>query len=453
MLTLINPPFFQSNTEYFNYRRGKFPNLSLALLAGYLENKGINVHIIDAKFNDMGIGDIINILRNNNSKVIGITSNTNEIQNTHILISAIKYEIKNALIILGGIHACALPEETLQANPDLDVVAFTEGEEVLYQLVNDVPLADIDGLVYRDNGQIVRNKYPSLPPTLDGYGPTAYHHWPGAKRFFLTTYRGCPFACSFCFRATGRKPRLRNIEDIMLDLSYLDRVCDIGKIGIADPTFGLNRQHTETFLKEIVRAGFHRRFNFSCTTRVDVITPDLLRKMKDAGFSRVSFGIESGSDRILRSTGKNTHIDQAHNAVKSAKAIGFETQGYYIFGHVDETKSELNKTVEAIWKINTDDISIGIMVPWPGTQIYELAREGRGGYRLLSNDYSKYDKYFGDVMIFDNFSYSYLEIMRIIAYVKLYIYNNRHGDFIHFLKRNAKRVFKKTKHLTRTVLR
>jgi len=447
MITLINPPFSDKNTDYYFYQKGRYPHPGISYITGYLKKRGVAAKTIDAKYYNYDFADVINLVKKDDNNIIGLTSNTSEINNTLGLIKEIKTACPDKFIILGGIHACALPEETLRSTPFIDAVAFTEGEGVLSDLSNsrDIyrDLPSIRGVIFRQNGQIINNGPRELPDSLKGYGPANYDHWENAKKYFVMTYRGCPFACSFCFRALGKKVRARDIEDVMVDLHRIASASGDIDVNIFDATFGLIREHTEKILEEIIKEKLHKRFKWSCTTRVDIIDKDLLKLMKEAGCYSVAFGIESGSDDILKGTGKNTKIAQSIKIVGDAKNLGLETVGYYIFGHPGENKKDIQKTINAIWKINTHEVRIGIMVPWPGTKVYEMAKEHKGGYRLLSQDYSKFDKYFGNVMSFDNFSLKYLDIMRVVAFLKLYVYNLRVKDISLFLKKNYKEVFKK----------
>lgn len=450
MITLINPPFTQQNTDYFFYRRGKYPHPSLSNIGGYLQNRGVQVNIIDGKYDELTFEQIAARVKDYGNKIIGLTSNTSEINNTHSLIKFIKENIPDSFILLGGIHACALPEETIKSNPSLDALAFTEGEEILQKLASmdnfKDNLSDLDGIVYRNNGSIIKNRPKTLPSDLSGYGPASFDFWPGAKNFYIMTHRGCPFNCSFCFRALGRQVRLRDINDIMIDLESVAQIPG-ARLTICDPTFGINRDHTEKVLDEILARKLHQRLSWTCTSRVDVMDHDLLARMKEAGCYEVAFGIESGSDRILGLTGKNTRIEQAQTIVESARQLKIQTTGYYVFGHIEETSEELKQTIRAIWKINTDEVRIGIMVPWPGTKVYNLAKENQGGYKLLNENYDHFDKYFGEVMQFDNYSLKYLDLMRILAFIKLYLYNCRFTDLSRFLGRHYKQGLKKVRQL------
>ncbi len=453
MIVLINPPFREKNTYYFSYRRARYPNPSLAYLGGYLVKKRIPFRIIDAKFEDLNVEQVIDRLKPMRPEIIGITSTTTEINHVQSMISRIKRTFPESFTVLGGVHATALPEETLGNNEDIDALVAGEGEFALEAMAGASDLLSalpgIPGVCYRDNGTIRRNAPRGYARDMYGYGKAAFHMWNKAERYFVTTYRGCPFPCSFCFRALGKSSRLRDPEDVLEELEYIASVAPESDLAIVDATFGLPRSHTETILREMIRRGISRKLRWSCSTRVDVMDPDFFRLMKEAGCSTVSFGLESGSDRILKATGKNITVARCIEAVKEAKKTGLRTVGYYIFGHIGETKDELNDTLRLIWKMNCDEIAVGVMVPWPGTKVFELARRNEGGYRLLSTDFSKYDKYFGNVMRFDRFSMKYLDMMRIKAFLYLYLKNYRVMDLARFMWSSRGQALKKVNQLLR----
>ena len=126
--------------------------------------------------------------------------------------------------------------------------------------------------------------------------------------------------------------------------------------------------------------------------------------------------------------------------------------GYYVFGHIDETKNEIKKTVRLIWKLNTDNIALGVMTPWPGTKVFELAEKNQGGYRLLNRDYSQYDKYFGSALEFEKLDLTYLDLMRIKAFIALYLYNFRLFELLKFLWKNRKQAINKIFQLSKRLI-
>ncbi len=453
MITLINPPFISKKSLYLNYyKEGPYPHPGLAYLAGYLKKAGIRIRVIDAKFHKMNSNEVIKNLKKINPKIIGISSNTTEIDNVQKLISQIKKTLPKTFIILGGPHASALPLNTLEDNKDLDAIAIGEGEHILEKLALSKDLCSslntIKGIAYRDKEDHIR-KTPGQSYGKDAYdyGTALFSSWPKAKLYHVLTYRGCPFSCSFCFRTIGKQVRLRKVEDVLADLEYVASNSLTGLVDFSDATFGLPKKHTIDIMEHMIQSGLAKRLKWSCSTRANIIDKDFLILMKKAGCFNIAFGIESGSDKILKASGKNISKKQCIKVIKEAKSIGLETVGLYIFGHINEEKKDIEKTVRMIYKLNTNDIAIGIMSPWPGTKVYQLAEKNKDGYKLLNKNYSHYEKYFGSSLAFDNFSLTYLELIRIKAYLYFYIKNRRFKGLFKFIYSYRSHIFNKGMHL------
>ncbi len=453
MIALVNPPFKSVSIYKYSYSRAKYPHPGLAYLAGYLEKKKIDFEIIDAKFFDLGDDEILGRLRELNPSIIGLTSTTTEIGNAQALATKIKKCLPSSFVMLGGVHATALPFETLESNSSLDAVVAGEGEFVLEGLsgvenVSEV-IGKLPGVYYRAEGKIEHTEDQSYSEDLKDYAIAAFHLWPKAEKYYIHTYRGCPFPCSFCFRSLGRRVRRRQQEHVLAELEYIAKHAPGSQLGIYDGTFGLDRKATMDFLKEVISRGLNKDLKWECTTRVDVIDRELLELMKEAGCVNIGFGLESGSDRILKMTGKNISVEKSRQAIQLTRSIGIKTVGYFIFGHMNETRKEIKQTLRLIWKLNTDNIAVGVMTPWPGTKVYELAMKNQGGYRLLNSDYTQYDKYFGSALEFENFDLAYLDFMRIKAFVGLYLYNFRYLELLKFLWKNRKQATNKVIQLFR----
>ncbi|MFC1549566.1 hypothetical protein ACFL4R_01700, partial [Nitrospirota bacterium] len=134
-------------------------------------------------------------------------------------------------------------------------------------------------------------------------------------------------------------------------------------------------------------------------------------------------------------------------AVRIIKSHGISMSTYFILGHPGETRETVKKTQRLAIELNTKLIAVGVMVPYPGTRIYEMAKRGEGGYRLLSEDWSHYDKYGGQALELEGLTYrdlmKYQKQTLILFYLKnlrlldaiAYFWERRHSLKYFLLKR------------------
>jgi radical SAM superfamily enzyme YgiQ (UPF0313 family) len=143
-------------------------------------------------------------------------------------------------------------------------------------------------------------------------------------------------------------------------------------------------------------------------------------------------GVESGDNAILKDIGKQITVEQVKEAVNIIKENRISLGTYYILGHPNETRESVGKTIDLAIDLNTDTIAVGIMVPYPGTGVFERAKCGRDGYRLLSEDWSQYDKFGGRALESINLTHEELVKYQKSAYIRFYINNYRFIDLIGF---------------------
>ena len=134
-------------------------------------------------------------------------------------------------------------------------------------------------------------------------------------------------------------------------------------------------------------------FTFDGTTRVNITDRELLEKLKAAGLVRLSWGVESGNQEILKAIRKGTDLEQIRKAYSIAHDLGIETRMSVILGLPFETKETLKKTVSFIKSLKCHHAYINVATPFPGTELYEQAKQGFGGMRLLTDDWNKFRRW------------------------------------------------------------
>ncbi|MFN7974593.1 MAG: radical SAM protein [Acidobacteriota bacterium] len=424
MIALLTPPRPSRGHPGLFAARGSFPDPALAYLAGHLRARGHACGIVDAKFEGLAHDAVVARAIALVPRVVAISAYTAEIPSALRIADAIKRRAPWIYVVLGGPHASALPGETLTAGRGLDAVAAGEGEEILAALLEGGTAAvSIPGLWRHDGGP----PPPAAPSVRPGI-TAAFDLWPRADIYYTLTYRGCPFPCSFCFRANGSGTRHRSVDEVIEELRAVARLDPRGGMAFLDATFAIDRNRTETLLDAMVRDGLASRLRWRCATRVDCVTAAMCRRMREAGCTGVGLGIEAGSDRVLARTGKRTRVEECRHAVERVKEAGLEVTTFFVLGHPGETREDVERTARLVVDLNPTRASISLMVPYPGTEVFELARRSSGGYRLATADYARFTEPLGGALCIDGLDVALLRRLRRRALLRLYLRNGRFAE-------------------------
>ncbi|MBA7484321.1 Anaerobic magnesium-protoporphyrin IX monomethyl ester cyclase [subsurface metagenome] len=202
------------------------------------------------------------------------------------------------------------------------------------------------------------------------------------------TSRGCVFWCDFCtaVRMFGKKYRMRSPKKVVDELEYLYKKYGEKQYTFYDDAFTVNQARTEEICNEILRRGL--KIKWDCETRVDMVSKDLLLKMREAGCIAIWFGVEAGSQKIRDAMGKGISTQQTLNAFKWAQEAGLIAVASIILGFPGETKETAWESVKLLERINPDEIGIYIATPYPGTPMYDYVT--KMGW-LKIHDFNKYD--------------------------------------------------------------
>ncbi|MBF0094797.1 MAG: radical SAM protein, partial [Alphaproteobacteria bacterium] len=187
----------------------------------------------------------------------------------------------------------------------------------------------------------------------------------------MVTSRGCPYKCVFC-KMDVQKVYARTAEQVVEEFRQIAEL-GIADVQVYDDTFTWGKARAMEICQGIIDSGI--KVNWAIRDRVNRVTPDLYELLKQAGCYRVHFGVETGSPRILKETGKFMELEQAREGVRIAKSVGMTVMTYFMFGFLDETLEDARLTMAFARELDPDYVSFGVLIPYPGTAIYDAARE------------------------------------------------------------------------------
>ena len=416
---------------------GESPPLGLCYIASVLELEGHEVRIIDGQAEHKSVEKVVQDVLDFEPDILGITATTPMINDAAKITELVKKEEKEIKTVVGGPHVTALPIETLETFPHIDIGVLGEGERtislVTSAIMDNHPLSNVEGIVWRHGGKVVYNPAGPMIRDLDTlpfparhlcnpsyYRSTSAH---GEVGIFTTmeSSRGCPFQCSFCYPIFGKTVRFRSAENIVDEMESVRKQFDTKIIGFIDDTMTVNRKRMREFCDEVIRRGLQKELEWGCTTRVDVIDGEMLKKMKKAGCVRINYGIESGNAGILKTILKGVTLEQAKKAIALTNMIGIETVAYFILGHPYETRETIRDTIDFARKLKADVAEFSIMTPFPGTELWKMIEQKRGGIKLLSKNWSEFGHYGHAVISVDNISSNDLLNYQKLAFKEYYL--------------------------------
>lgn len=416
------------------YDSPNYPDPSLASLFSFLKAHNIECDVIDSKLERLGLARLIERLKAINPDVIGFSSLTHEIETVASAAQAIKNNFPQAKILIGGTHANALPKETLAEFAVFDIAVFGEGEETLLELVNSSfkQLDKIAGIAYRKGPDIIVNQArPYL--NIESLPIISWEKFPQARYYPVFTSRGCAYKCIFCARPLGSRVRHRRVEDIIEELRRIRKLHQPKVVYFWDENFCANRARIIEILAKIMADKALRGMKWFCQAHINNLDYELLKVMKEAGCIRMGLGIESGSDETLRMIGKGLSRKKIIQAIEWTRKVKIPVEGYFMLGLPFENWQSALETIDFAVELNAKFTTFGIVVPYPGTQIYQMALKGEGGYKLISRQWKDYNKIIGKAMELESLSRPKLEFLQIYGFLSVLIRNFRFFDLIRFI--------------------
>lgn len=390
-ILLINPPreneLLGNNPAIIDEERGYNPPLGLLYLAGYLERfTGHHVEVLDAQVEELSYDQLRQEIARHQPNVVGLTTMTFTLIDVLKTARLVKEIDPSTQVVLGGPHVHLYPEETL-AFPEVDYLVLGEGEvpfaQLLERIGDPVGLAQVGGIAFRHNGETVITSIRALEADLDALPFPARHLTPYkkyssviAKRSPITTMftsRGCPYKCIFCDRPhLGKQFRARSASNVVDEIEACERI-DIHEFLVYDDTFTIQRQRVLDICDEIIRRKLE--IGWDIRARVNTVDEEMLRKLRQANCERVHYGVEAGTDRVLKILQKGITLEQTLQAFAMTRKAGISTLAYFMIGAPTETREEILQTIEFAKRLAPDFVHITIVTPFPGTQLYAMGLE------------------------------------------------------------------------------
>ncbi len=352
-VALINTPLPEGE-----YHHPYLPPLGLAYLAAVLEREGIEIKVLDCPICNINHDKLKTEIASFKPTLVGISSMTPTIQSAFKTARVSKEVCPDAKVILGGPHATFMDKQILTEESAIDIIVRGEGEETLLDIVRNSSssedLDNIKGITFRKNNQIVQIPNRPFIQDLDNLPFPAYKYLQidkyriYGKRFFpIMSSRGCPFQCSFCVASQmfGAKFRARSAKNVVDELEWLKNTYNAEGISFNDDTLSFDKKRMMDICDEIIKRKIE--LPWGCQTRVDTVSKEILTKMRQAHCNEVSFGVESGCQRILDAVHKKITIEQAEKAIKLAKNEGLFVTVSTIIGYPGETKDTMMQTLDS----------------------------------------------------------------------------------------------------------
>lgn len=381
---------------------GETMPLGLAFLAGVTRKEGYDTHIVDSEVLGLTPEGACEAIMSHNPDVVGFTAVTISVHNAATVARLIKNRDNRIITLLGGHHISAVPRETMKLFPEFDIGVLGEGEvtivELLGALKSGSSLKDVKGLILREGedffltGKRERLKeLDSLPlpawdllPKISEYYCPPVHTVKKLPATNLVTSRGCPGQCVFCARTVyenkGTYFGADRVMEMVKDLYYN---YGIREIQFRDDNFTVFRKRLLELCGKLKESKLD--LAWSCTGRVDTVTPEILKTMKEAGCWQIWYGIESGSQRILDLVRKGTTIEGIRDAVRWTNEAGIHPCGFFIIGHPGETKESVQETIEFAVALDLAECHASFMTPFPGSDLYLTYKK----YGTFENDWRK----------------------------------------------------------------
>lgn len=348
----------------------------LLSLAAQALRSGLNVLIFN--ISTFPWPDIEVLIRRLDADLFGLSCMTANRRGVAMLAQLIRELHPKSHIVVGGPHVTALPIETLRHIQAIDTVIVGEGEQTFMDIIRclreDKPVQGIPGTAWRTPNGYRRGLHREQIRDLDALAsPCDYFN----MRTILTS-RGCPMHCTFCSSNLmwGKRVRFHSAAYVLEMLETAVNRYGQRIISFKDDTFTANKPRVLAICEGIRKR--HLEFIWSCDTRADYLDDELLYEMRRSGCVRISVGVESASEIILKNIKKGLSLDRLFDVTQAAKKFGIQTRYYLMVGNRGETRETFQQSLDFINRARPHQFVFTQLHLYPGTEEFGIfEKQGR----------------------------------------------------------------------------
>jgi radical SAM superfamily enzyme YgiQ (UPF0313 family) len=334
--------------------------ISLGYIASFLKSKGFAVKILTiGQDTSVSRAGLYRLVTRFGPALVGLSAYQRSMLYVIGLARLMKSIDTNIRIAIGGPQATFMPSTAFAELSDVDYICRSSGEVSLLQIAqaiqNGTPFSDLLGVTYRDRDGTVHDtaeiegftdldRYPS--PYLDDV-----FDYSRMREAIMLTSRGCPHHCIYCYtpHAFKHKVSFHSVDRVIEEVKWIKKK-GITRLWFADPNISFNPARLIEILDRILEEGLKPEMWLQ--TRADLVNPELMKRMREAGVSTIAFGLESASERVMARLDKHVSIQRVAEAIRLAQSENIEVELFTMFGLPYETYEDAVKTLEFVKRNN-----------------------------------------------------------------------------------------------------
>ncbi len=368
--------FLEVDTE----REWAVASLGPSFIAAFLRQHDHDVHFLRVPL-EMTADQVAGEIRDLAPDLLGVSLTTRQWQRARRLVRDIRRQIE-VPVATGGLHPTFAPDDVL-ANPGFDYVCLGEGEEATLDLVGALEAgAPADGIpnIMTRPGTRPRLRPPFAPLDAMPFMARDMLDEPDAV-VHMSTQRGCPFPCTYCgarkfhdlYEGVGSYGRRRSLDNVLAELSDVRQARDVRYVIFLDDTFTINHPWVKDFCRVY---GTAIGLPFWIHARVETVNERMLHQLAEAGCQHITYGVESGSYRIRKEVMRRpVRNERFRDVFRWTKEAGITVTANYMLGLPEETREDLQQTLDLAEELEAYDFGYFVFYPYPGTHLFHYCLE------------------------------------------------------------------------------